>query len=469
MHRMAHSRPARIAMMLALPVLLPAVLHAQSPTYDRDDLVRFQNMIAALAKRVEPGVVSINAFRHGARGGQSTLMSHGSGFIVRSNGYIATNHHVVEGADAIEVSFFDGQKAKAQLVQFDPRRDLAVIKVDRSGLSAVRLADADAVRVGHLVFSVGNPFGLAYRAGHLSFSMGVVSAMGRSLTDQIDGAYNDRYYGNLIETDASINPGNSGGPLFDIDGQVIGIATAMISDSGVDEGHGYAIPMSRQTRRIIDMLIQGEVVRYGYLGVLIGTPDDALADRLGLPSARGALVQGLDGDPRSSPAAQAGLRENDVIVAFDGQPVRDSEELIRLVGSTPVGDEVAVRFYRQRHARTVTVRLAERAATVAARNRTMAREQPALRLADWRGAVLVEPTDSFLYAHGIGRDESGLYVLELERDSALYRAGLRSDSLILRCNGRRVRSIDELTRAERADARRVRLDIKDHKPIVIRK
>jgi len=462
------------AMLLAMLIAAPSV-SAQSnrastqPQYDRTDLVRFQSALERLAEDVQPSVVSINAYRNPSRGGGRTLMSHGSGFVVRGDGFIVTNHHVIEGADTIEVGFAGGQKEEAKLVQFDPRRDIAVIKVNRIGLTAASLGDGDALRVGHLVFSAGNPFGLAHRTGRQSFSMGVVSSVGRSLTEQIDGGYNDRYYGNLIETDASINPGNSGGPLFNIDGEVVGVATAMISDSGVDEGHGYAIPLSGQTRHIIDTLVRGEVVRYGYLGVLIGTPDNATARRLGLPGPFGAVIQGLDGDPRTSPAAKAGLRENDVIVSFDGHQISDSEELIRLVGSTPVGQEVPVRFYRDRTQRSINVRLAERAATVAARTRNRDQDTPNLRLTDWRGAVLVEPTDSFLYAHGIKRDDSGLYVLEIERDSELYRRGLRSDSLILRCNGRRVRSIDELKRADDADSRYLRLDIKDANPVVMRK
>lgn len=463
---------ALAAAMLSLPI--GEALASPPKSYDIADLRALESAFGRLADTARPVAVSISAYRNIEKGNDrqrvSAPISFGAGFVLRADGYIVTNHHVIDGADSIEVTLSTGVKHGAELVQYDPRSDLAVIRVPASGLTPARFGDLDRIRVGQWAFTVGNPFGLAQRDGLGSFSMGVVSAVGRSLTDRIDGGDNDRYYGNLIETDASINPGNSGGPLFNLDGEVIGVATAMITDSGVDEGRGFAIPISKRTRGIIETLARGEPVRYGYLGVTIVTADRQQVRELGLPSTLGALVKSVDRDNSRSPAALAGIRANDFITEFDGSQVRDHDELIRLVGSTPVGSEVAVRLIRDRRPQTVKLTLAERMSTVAARSKTGSTEgRDAVRFLNWRGAILVEPTDSFLAANGLDRDKAGIFVLELERDSVLHRRGLRESSLIVRCNDRRVRTLDELKAADDSDPHNLRLEVRDGPTLTLRK
>jgi serine protease Do len=313
---------------------------------------------------------------------------------------------------------------------------------------------------------VGNPFGLAGEKGQPSFSVGVVSAIGRSLTPPAAARGSDRYYGNLIETDASINPGNSGGPLFNIYGRVIGVCTAIKSASGVTEGLGYAIPMTERTREVLDMLASGQPIRYGYLGVEIASLKPDEARRLGVPRGNGAIIVSLK-DPHGA-AARAGLKQDDIITAFDGVQLDDHDHLIRLVGMTPVGRAVDVVYYRQRRRHTTKVTLAERAATVAARVRSTGAHL-GVRHINWRGALLVEPTETFLTARGVPADKAGIYVAEASPATELHRAGQRQGAVIVRCNGKRVRTLAEFVQADRTEKTRCKLELSDETIIMVAK
>jgi serine protease Do len=264
----------------------------------------------------------------------------GSGFVIDPSGVVITNNHVIGDANDIVVIFTDGRKLKATVVGKDSKVDVAVLKVESDKpLKTVKFGDSDRMRVGEGVMAVGNPFGLGE-----TVTAGIISARNRSL----DGPYDD-----YLQTDASINKGNSGGPLFNLQGEVIGINTAILSPSGGSIGIGFATP-SATVVPVIDQLREFHQTRRGWLGVRIQPVDDTIADSLNLGSARGALIAGIDA---KGPAKPAGLMAGDVIVKFDGKEVKESRDLPRLVAAMPVGKEVEVVVVRDGKEITKTVTL----------------------------------------------------------------------------------------------------------------
>ncbi len=460
---------ALVGVMSAGATVVQADAADDDAVYSVRDLEKLERTFMRLAADVRPTVVAIQTRRNLDDSGERTIPnSQGTGFVIGSEGYVATNHHVVEGADHIDVTLWDGAQHAGKLVQFDPRSDLAVLKIDAHNLRVAALADLSEVRVGQWVFTVGSPFGLANGDGTLSVSFGGVTAIGESLTDYIEGASRDRFYGYLIQTDASINPGNSGGPLFDLNGRVVGVSTAMISRSGVDEGLGFAIPMTKRTRQVLDLLSAGEIVRYGYLGVQVTDASRGVRIGPGARAGRGALINALTGGPESSPAARAGLQPNDVITAFDGREVKNRDDLIRLVGATPVGSDVDVVYYRGERMETARVQLAERVETAAARVRSGAPEDD-LRTMSWRGALLVEPSEAFLLSYGNSREKPGIYVAEVPARSALQRSGLRADCIIVRIDGKRVQTLEDFKRCEEDAKGRMRFELDDGSTVYVAK
>ena len=253
----------------------------------------------------------------------------GSGFVINQDGYIVTNNHVVDGATEVRVKLSEGRELTAKVVGRDPKIDVALIKVEATGLPVIPLGDSAAMQVGEPVMAIGNPFGLEQ-----TVTTGIVSGTGRVIGE---GPYDD-----FIQTDASINPGNSGGPLINASGRAIGINTAILSGSGGSIGIGFAIPMNLAKPALTQLAQTGHVVR-GWLGVEIQPVTDDLAKSFGLPSATGALVANvLDG----SPANKAGLKPGDVITEFNGRKVARAEELSRVVAETPSGQNVPVTVMR---------------------------------------------------------------------------------------------------------------------------
>jgi serine protease Do len=265
----------------------------------------------------------------------------GSGFVIDASGIVITNNHVIADANEVMVIFNDGQKLKAEILGKDQKVDVAVLRVKpEKPLKAVKFGDSEKARVGDWVLAVGNPFGLGG-----SVTAGIVSARNRNIDS---GPYD-----NYIQTDASINKGNSGGPLFNMDGEVIGINTAILSPSGGSVGIGFATP-ANTVLPVIEQLQKFGETRRGWLGVRIQNVDEGIAENLGLGATRGALVAGVDD---KGPAKPAGLKSGDVIIKFDGKPIKESRDLPKLVAAAPVGKEIEVVIVRGGKEQAKTIKL----------------------------------------------------------------------------------------------------------------
>jgi serine protease Do len=265
----------------------------------------------------------------------------GSGFVIDPDGIVVTNNHVIADADEITVVFNDGSKLKAELIGKDAKTDLAVLKVKPDKpLKSVKFGNSDRVRLGEWVVAIGNPFSLGG-----SVTAGIISARNRDI--------NSGPYDNYIQTDAAINRGNSGGPLFNLEGEVIGVNTAIISPSGGSIGIGFAVP-ANTAMAVIGQLREFKEVRRGWLGVRIQQVTDDIAESLGLKPARGALVAGIDD---KGPAKPAGIEAGDVIIKFDGKDIKEMRDLPKIVGDTPVGKDVPVVIIRKGKEEIKTVRL----------------------------------------------------------------------------------------------------------------
>jgi len=281
-------------------------------------------------------------FRGQGEGGRPrTVNSLGSGFVIDPTGYIVTNNHVIQDADDIEINFSDGTKLKAKLVGTDTKTDLAVLKVEpKKPLKAVSFGDSRNIRIGDWVMVVGNPFGLG-----VSVSVGVVSARGRNI--------NAGPYDSFIQTDAAINRGNSGGPLFNMKGEVIGINTAILSQTGMSVGIGFAVPTELAVN-VVNQLKEFGETRRGWLGVRIQPVTDDIAESLKMEMPRGALVSGII---EGGPITKGEIKPGDVIIRFDGMDVAEIRDLMRAVGESPVGKAVDVVIIRDGTEQTVRVTL----------------------------------------------------------------------------------------------------------------
>ena len=270
----------------------------------------------------------------------------GSGVIVSTDGYIITNNHVVEGAEKVEVELADKRTFKATVIGADPPSDIAVIKVDATGLPSVPFGDSDKVEVGDLVLAVGNPLDIGQ-----TVTMGIISAKGRR-----SPGGTDRTYENFLQTDASINRGNSGGALVNLRGELIGIPSQILSQTGGSIGIGFAIP-TKDARNVMDQLLRNGKVRRGMLGVTVGFITPELAEEFGYKGTRGAFVQNVSPD---GPAAQAGVKRGDIITEFQGQKIEDRDQLRNMASQTAPNTTVKFKIWREGSERELSTKLAER-------------------------------------------------------------------------------------------------------------
>jgi serine protease Do len=322
-------------------------------------------------------------------GPRSEARSLGSGFIISADGYILTNAHVVEGADEINVRFTDKREFKAKIIGADRRTDIAVIKIDASGLPAVRFGDPNKLKVGEWVVAIGSPFGFEN-----TVTAGIVSAKGRSLPQE--------NFVPFIQTDVAINPGNSGGPLFNMRGEVVGVNSQIYSRTGGFMGLSFAIPIDVALDIQKQLRDKGRVAR-GRIGVVIQEVTRDLATSFGLERPRGALVNSVE---KGSPADKAGVEATDIILAFDGKPVESSSDLPRLVGSTRPGSQSTLDVWRKGQTRKLNITVAElqedrvAASTPATRAKPQA-EAPANRLGIVVGELSPEQKKGLSLSHGL--------------------------------------------------------------------
>lgn len=343
-------------------------------------------------------------------------VSLGSGFIISQDGYIVTNNHVVGEAEKITVSLADGEEYEAELVGRDAMLDVALLKIDAGDdLPALEFGNSDAVRVGEWVMAIGNPFGLGG-----SVTAGIVSALHRDI--------NAGNYDYFIQTDASINRGNSGGPMFNLDGEVIGINTMIFSPNGGNIGIGFAIPSSQAERSIAQLKEYGRTKR-GWIGVSIRMVSDDIAASLGLESDEGAFVENV---VPGGPAEKAGIKVTDIILTFDGEPIEEMRELPRVVANTAVGKSVKVRLLRNGEALVVkltTEELKEEPTLVASADPDEQNGQ--VSTDEVMGMRLGELTAATRERYEIPADLDGVVVANLSRSSEAAQKGFRPGDVIV--------------------------------------
>jgi serine protease Do len=341
----------------------------------------------------------------------------GSGFIIDRDGYILTNNHVVEKTDEIKVTLADESEFDAEIVGRDPKTDLALIRIQvERELVPLPLGDSEELQVGDWVVAIGNPFGLGN-----TVTAGIVSAKYRRIGA---GAYDD-----FIQTDASINPGNSGGPLLNLSGEVVGINTAIFSQSGGNIGIGFAIPVN-MAKDLIPQLREGKVVR-GWLGVMIQKITPELQEKLDLKDDQGALVADVT---QGGPAEKAGIQRGDVIVSFDDKPIEEMNDLPYIVATTPVGEKVDVVVIRDGKKKTIQVKVGEMEEEGAPM--VASEQEPEL------GMVVKEITPEL--ARRLDLDETeGLVIAEVEQGSPAAAAGLRPGDVIVEMDQEPVKGLSE--------------------------
>ena len=350
----------------------------------------------------------------------------GSGVIVTQDGYILTNNHVVDGVTNVKVELPDTRTFTAKVVGTDPATDLAVVKIDAKGLPTLEVGDSDAVKVGDVALAIGNPLGVGE-----TVTSGIISAKGRQTPDGSEG------YQDFLQTDAAINHGNSGGALVNAGGQLIGINSQILTPGDGNIGLGFAIP-SNMAKHVMDQLIATGTVRRAKLGITVQRVTPDLATSMGLPSAKGALVSGVD---EGGPAAKAGFRQGDVIVAYNGKPVSDNNQLRNAVAGTAPGTRVSVEVLRGGRTETLQATVGE------------------LQAQKVRGsAPTLDRDEGGRFGMTVESDDNGVVITDLDPSGIAAESGLQPGDVIQKVDGRAVRSVSDLRSA---------LDRKDGKPSLL--
>ena len=426
----------------------PEIPAAQAVPALPDVAVKTPLSFSDLAERVKPAVVNISTSKtYKGRGGFGTPFGNspfgddffdrffgdaprrefkqrslGSGFIISNDGYIFTNNHVVEQADKILVKISDGKEYEAKVIGRDANTDIALIKIKADhNLPAIEIGDSEKVRVGEWVIAIGNPFGL-----EATVTAGIVSAKGRVI-----GA---GPYDNFIQTDASINPGNSGGPLFNMEGKVIGINTAIVAHG---QGIGFAIPINMAKSILSDLKTKGKVTR-GWMGISVQDISEDMAKNLNQKSRSGALVSDVF---KGDPADKAGIRVGDIITEINGKSVKDTHELLLLIANLQVGEKINIKASREGKEMTFQVVVAER------------KDGKEGVIADGSkghfGIATQEITPEMARQLGVAKD--GVLVTEVDEGSPADNVGIQPQDIILRVNGQAIRSmkdyLKEITKA----------------------
>ena len=434
---------------IPLPLLLLCGLLLLAPALEARTLPEFREVV----RQGSPAVVKILVQSSGARASGAppfdseeipeylrrffeyrgappqprSRMSMGSGFIISADGYIVTNNHVVEGADTVVVRMIDRREFDAEVVGTDPRSDLALLRIEAEGLPFLTLDARDELEVGEWVLAIGSPFGLDY-----SVTAGIVSAMGRSLpTEQGEN------YVPFIQTDVAINPGNSGGPLFNLDGEVVGVNSQIFTRSGGSIGLSFAIPSSVVRNVVAQLREDGKVVR-GWLGVTIQDVDRTLAESFGLDRPKGALVSQVAPE---GPAEKAGLEPGDVILRFAGKSIESSADLPHVVGLIAPGTKVPVELIRERRQRTLKVEVGGLDADDSfALRRDGAQENGGNRL----GVAVETAPPEALQRFGIS---GGVVVRQVVPDSVAAESGILSGDVITMLGSTPIKDLEDFQAA----------------------
>jgi serine protease Do len=416
--------------------LMPAVVNiSTSQTVDR--------------RSAAPGRPPMNDFfeeffRRGQRGQggpsakpkQRKVSSLGSGFIVDAEGIIITNNHVIDGADEIVVTLADGTKLDATLLGRDPKTDLAVLSVStKRKLPFVPLGDSSVSRVGDWVIAIGNPFGLGG-----SLSAGVISAIKRDI--------HAGPYDSFIQTDAAINKGNSGGPLFNLDGEVVGVNSAIISPSGGSVGIGFSIP-SNLVKSVVGQLREYGETRRGWLGVRIQAVTDELADSLGLDETAGALVSEVAPD---GPANKGGVQVGDVIISFDGRKIPEMRDLPRIVAETKIDKSVKVEVVRRGAKKTLRIvtGLLDEPKEEDDMKRTQDKAPEASKDVEVAGLTLQNVSPDARLKFDLGDDVKGALIVDIDDQSAAYESGLRVGDVLVELGQKQVESAQDVAESVKA-------------------
>lgn len=419
------------------------------------DLPDFTNLV----DEVSPAVVKINTltvtqressqqqlpdifrdlFEQRGRSGERAqpVRSSGSGFVISEDGYILTNHHVVDQAQEIQVLFADRSEHQAKIIGTDRRSDLALLKIDARGLKPLEFADSEKLQVGEWVLAIGSPFGLDY-----SVTAGIVSAKGRSIPNS-----QRENYVPFIQTDVAINPGNSGGPLFNLEGQVVGINSQIFSRSGGSIGLSFSIPSS-MAQVIVEQLKKTGTVKRGWLGVAIQDINKSLAESLQLDRPQGALINAVEPE---GPASRAGIEPGDVIVTFDGQPIVDADDLPHVVGMVAPDTKVKVEVVRKGKTKVLKVVVG------ALDDDRLAMAGSGDAGGDRLGLRVDELSAEQLRAL---RVRGGVVVTEVLSDSAASLAGIRAEDVIVQLGYSRIDDVEEY--------RNVIAELPNKTPILIR-
>ncbi len=347
----------------------------------------------------------------------------GSGIIIDKKGYVLTNEHVISGAGEIKVKLSDGREFDAVFRGKDKKSDLAIIKIEAKNLPVAKLGDSDELRIGQWSLAIGNPFGFAIANPEPTVTLGVISALHRSLPAFGQRA---RVYDDLIQTDAAINPGNSGGPLVNLEGEIIGVNTAIITTGSVYQEVGFAIPINK-VKKILKKLMRGEEILYGWVGVSIQDLNDDLRSYFGIRERKGVIVVKVFKD---SPGDRAKIKEGDLILAFGGEPIKASRDLVKMVTLTQAGEKIPLVIMRSGKKKTLKIKVGKRPEDTS-------KQKDRVKDSIFRGMTVENITPDLRKKFGV-KEKQGVVIVSINDASPAEKSGVAVGEVILNVGGSRV-------------------------------